>query len=278
MARRSCRRRPAGLARHRRVADRRSRCSSGRSSSSAPTSRDGWALAGTIVPIAYIAWSIWLIADRVLLAHRMRTTDYDVRPAGVAELVDAADLNSAGRKAVRVRISAPVPRSASKRHLWRSGTLTFVLWQDFDAMTAIIGPNWREPSWLPGLGEAIDRARSRSSRRSSPRTRSLPKLRVSPRRDGLGRQLKAATDAGRWAIPAGPLVSVRPRLLALATVDVVDRLLAAWALVAELFLLARKAEDPTTRDVDGRRGYGTRDLRSARRACGQRCRLNGAEQ
>lgn len=86
----------------------------------------------------------------------MRTTDYDVRPAGVAELVDAADLNSAGRKAVRVRISAPVPRSASKRHLWRSGTLTFVLWQDFDAMTAIIGPNWREPSWLPGLGEAIE--------------------------------------------------------------------------------------------------------------------------
>jgi hypothetical protein len=24
--------------------------------------RDGWKLAGTIVPIAYIAWSIWLIA------------------------------------------------------------------------------------------------------------------------------------------------------------------------------------------------------------------------
>ena len=40
-------------------------------------------------------------------------TDYDVRPAGVAELVDAADLNSAGRKAVRVRISAPVPKVAA---------------------------------------------------------------------------------------------------------------------------------------------------------------------
>jgi uncharacterized protein DUF4386 len=27
-----------------------------------PNERDGWVLAGTIVPIAYIAWSIWLIA------------------------------------------------------------------------------------------------------------------------------------------------------------------------------------------------------------------------
>ena len=27
-----------------------------------PNERDGWALAGTIVPVAYIAWSIWLIA------------------------------------------------------------------------------------------------------------------------------------------------------------------------------------------------------------------------
>jgi Domain of unknown function (DUF4386) len=27
-----------------------------------PNERDGWALAGTIVPIAYIAWSLWLIA------------------------------------------------------------------------------------------------------------------------------------------------------------------------------------------------------------------------
>ena len=32
-----------------------------------PNERDGWALAGTIVPIAYIAWSIWLVALGVLL-------------------------------------------------------------------------------------------------------------------------------------------------------------------------------------------------------------------
>jgi hypothetical protein len=29
--------------------------------------RDGWPLAGTIVPIAYIAWSVWLIALGVFL-------------------------------------------------------------------------------------------------------------------------------------------------------------------------------------------------------------------
>ncbi|HEY6608433.1 MAG TPA: DUF4386 domain-containing protein [Candidatus Limnocylindria bacterium] len=27
-----------------------------------PNERDGWSLAGTIVPIAYVAWSVWLIA------------------------------------------------------------------------------------------------------------------------------------------------------------------------------------------------------------------------
>ena len=32
-----------------------------------PNERDGWALAGTIVPIAYIVWSIWLIVLGVLL-------------------------------------------------------------------------------------------------------------------------------------------------------------------------------------------------------------------
>ncbi len=32
-----------------------------------PNERHGWALAGTIVPIAYIAWSIWLIGLGVLL-------------------------------------------------------------------------------------------------------------------------------------------------------------------------------------------------------------------
>jgi hypothetical protein len=29
--------------------------------------KDGWPLAGTIVPIAYIAWSIWLILIGILL-------------------------------------------------------------------------------------------------------------------------------------------------------------------------------------------------------------------
>lgn len=32
-----------------------------------PNEREGWALGGTIVPIAYIAWSIWLIALGVFL-------------------------------------------------------------------------------------------------------------------------------------------------------------------------------------------------------------------
>jgi hypothetical protein len=32
-----------------------------------PNERDGWSLAGTIVPIAYIAWSLWLIALGALL-------------------------------------------------------------------------------------------------------------------------------------------------------------------------------------------------------------------
>lgn len=32
-----------------------------------PNERDGWAIAGTVVPIAYIAWSIWLIALGVFL-------------------------------------------------------------------------------------------------------------------------------------------------------------------------------------------------------------------
>jgi hypothetical protein len=35
-----------------------------------PNERDGWALAGTIVPIAYIAWSIWLIVLGLLLLIR----------------------------------------------------------------------------------------------------------------------------------------------------------------------------------------------------------------
>jgi len=32
-----------------------------------PNERDGWSLAGTIVPIAYIAWSLWLIALGIAL-------------------------------------------------------------------------------------------------------------------------------------------------------------------------------------------------------------------
>jgi hypothetical protein len=32
-----------------------------------PNEQDGWPLAGTIVPIAYIAWSVWLIAAGVFL-------------------------------------------------------------------------------------------------------------------------------------------------------------------------------------------------------------------
>lgn len=32
-----------------------------------PNERDGWPLAGTIVPIAYVAWSLWLIALGVFL-------------------------------------------------------------------------------------------------------------------------------------------------------------------------------------------------------------------
>jgi hypothetical protein len=29
------------------------------------------------------------------------------------------------------------------------------IWRDFDAMVAIIGPGWRDPTWLPGLAEAV---------------------------------------------------------------------------------------------------------------------------
>jgi hypothetical protein len=32
-----------------------------------PNERDGWSLAGTIVPIAYIAWSLWLVAIGVAM-------------------------------------------------------------------------------------------------------------------------------------------------------------------------------------------------------------------
>jgi hypothetical protein len=32
-----------------------------------PNEKDGWQLAGTIVPIAYVAWSLWLIALFLIL-------------------------------------------------------------------------------------------------------------------------------------------------------------------------------------------------------------------
>ena len=32
-----------------------------------PNEKDGWPLAGTIVPIAYIGWSLWLVALGVML-------------------------------------------------------------------------------------------------------------------------------------------------------------------------------------------------------------------
>jgi hypothetical protein len=32
-----------------------------------PNERDGWHLAGIIVPIAYLVWSVWLIALGVFL-------------------------------------------------------------------------------------------------------------------------------------------------------------------------------------------------------------------
>jgi hypothetical protein len=32
-----------------------------------PNEKDGWLLAGTIVPIAYIGWSLWLVALGVFL-------------------------------------------------------------------------------------------------------------------------------------------------------------------------------------------------------------------
>jgi hypothetical protein len=34
--------------------------------------------------------------------------------------------------------------------------LAISIWEDFDAMTAVMGPKWREPTWLPGLAESIE--------------------------------------------------------------------------------------------------------------------------
>jgi hypothetical protein len=32
-----------------------------------PNEKDGWPVAGSIVPIAYIAWSLWLVAMGIVL-------------------------------------------------------------------------------------------------------------------------------------------------------------------------------------------------------------------
>lgn len=32
------------------------------------------------------------------------------------------------------------------------------IWRDLDTMIGAIGPQWREPTWLPGLGDAIDKS------------------------------------------------------------------------------------------------------------------------
>lgn len=43
------------------------------------------------------------------------------------------------------------------RHVWDGMTelVSVSIWRDVDSMTAVIGPSWREPTWLPGLSEAI---------------------------------------------------------------------------------------------------------------------------
>lgn len=41
----------------------------------------------------------------------------------------------------------------------RDGQIELVsvtIWQDVDAMSAIMGPQWSKPTWLPGLAGAID--------------------------------------------------------------------------------------------------------------------------
>ena len=54
--------------------------------------------------------SIAAIASLKTLGSRAKPHNrYPLDPAGVAESVDAADLNSAAREGVRVRISAPAP-------------------------------------------------------------------------------------------------------------------------------------------------------------------------
>ena len=49
------------------IVDRRAPRRSGRWSSSAAIEETGWKPAGTIVPIAYTVWSLWLVATGIVL-------------------------------------------------------------------------------------------------------------------------------------------------------------------------------------------------------------------
>ena len=43
----------------------------------------------------------------------------------------------------------------------RDGCIELVavtIWQDIESMAAIIGPSWRDPSWLPELTDAVERS------------------------------------------------------------------------------------------------------------------------
>jgi hypothetical protein len=36
--------------------------------------------------------------------------------------------------------------------------VAITIWQDMETMTAVMGPRWREPAWLAGLGDSIEDA------------------------------------------------------------------------------------------------------------------------
>ena len=43
----------------------------------------------------------------------------------------------------------------------RDGCIELVavtIWQDIESMAAIMGPSWRDPSWLPELADAVERS------------------------------------------------------------------------------------------------------------------------
>ena len=33
--------------------------------------------------------------------------------------------------------------------------VAITVWEDLESMISVVGPNWREPSWLPALGDAV---------------------------------------------------------------------------------------------------------------------------